>query len=129
MNSIPDRRAVGRGMTVVTILSWPGCINVIGQRSGMGVCPVQRKITTKHIMTDRTDTIRADGEQGGVTTVESTIDTARICSGMQAAVINSINMAVLAVVIMDSANNIGRAVTACTLVCPCRQEPRGMGIT
>ena len=48
---------------------------------------------------------------------------------MQAAVINSINMAVLAVVIMDVDNNICSAVAARTLVYPCRQEPRGMGIT
>jgi hypothetical protein len=48
---------------------------------------------------------------------------------MQAAVINSINMAVLAVVLMDSANNICIAMAARTLGYPCRQEPRGMGIT
>jgi len=33
MDIIPDlKRAVGRGMTVCTILSWPGCITVIVQR-------------------------------------------------------------------------------------------------
>ena len=48
---------------------------------------------------------------------------------MQAAVINSINMAVLTVVLMDSADNIGSAMAACTLGYPCRQEPRGMGIS
>ena len=48
---------------------------------------------------------------------------------MQAAVINSINMAILAVVIVDSANNICSAVAACTLGYPCRQDPRGMGIS
>ena len=68
MDNIPDRRAVGRGMTVVTILSWPVYIIVVAQRSIMGFCLVRRKIGTKHIMTDRTDTILADGEQGGVTT-------------------------------------------------------------
>ena len=68
MNNIPDRRAVGRGMTVFTILSWPGCITVIAQRSNMGFCLVRRKIKAKHIMTDGTDTILAEGEQGGVTT-------------------------------------------------------------
>ena len=48
---------------------------------------------------------------------------------MQAAVIDNINMAVLAVVIVDSANNIGSAVAACTLSDPGSQEPRGMGIS
>ena len=48
---------------------------------------------------------------------------------MQAAVIDNINMAVLAVVLMDSANNICSAVAARTLGDPGSQEPRGMGIS
>ena len=50
---------------------------------------------------------------------------------MQAAVIGSINMAVLAVIVVDVDNNIGSAgviVTARTLGYPYLQEPRGMGI-
>ena len=65
----------------------------------------------------------------GVTAGGSSVDTASIRAVMQGTVGVHVNMAVLAVVLMDGANNIGRAVTARTLGYPGRLEPRGMGIT
>ena len=106
MDGIPDRRTVGRCMTVVTILA-SGCTVVIGQHRVMGViCQMAAmiKVTCNHRMTVNTGGRTACIVQGAA--LQGSVLIARR---------GHISMTVFTVAVVNTGDDITGAVAVCTL--------------